>query len=288
MRYTFLSNPGAIRIGGDDRAAFLQRQSSNDVRLLKPGRAVLTVLTSPTGRILDALLLLDEGTSLLALTVPGRGEATVRFLKSRIFFMDKVTVQDVSGEYVQGEVWGKAGNGFPDTPNHTTVFDPEGANGVLIRHEACFGLGWRLLAPAAQAQQSAARLESMGAQRLEETQYEIARIEATLPGPGELTEAYTPLEVGLAGVVNESKGCYTGQEVLARQVTYDKVTQALVRLRLPAPLPVGERLKTNSGDLAGQITSSAISPLLGPLALAVVKRPHHADGTEFADGAIVG
>ena len=83
----------------------------------------------------------------------------------------------------------------------------------------------------------------------------------------------------------ENKGCYTGQEIIARQVTYDKVTRMLVGLRSDAPLAVGATLTADRRDV-GAVTSVAWSPALAAhLALAIVKRPHNAVGTALlADG----
>ena len=97
----------------------------------------------------------------------------------------------------------------------------------------------------------------------------------------ELTGDYTPLEAGLAWAVSDNKGCYTGQEIIARQITYDKVTKTLVGLRSDVPLLVGENV-TADGRSVGVVTSSGYSPALGrPLALAVVKRPFNTAETEL-------
>jgi tRNA-modifying protein YgfZ len=123
---------------------------------------------------------------------------------------------------------------------------------------------------------------------LSDAEYEILRLEAGLPAAGhELTEEYTPLETGLEQLVSTSKGCYTGQEVLARQVNYDKVTRHLAGLRLKAEVPAGSSV-TSEGKPAGIITSIAISPRLGPIALAVLRRPYHEPGTAVSVGEIKG
>ena len=62
--YFLQPNPGFLRLGGSDRIDFMQRQSTNDLRQLSPGHSLLTVLTSPTARILDVLCLIDEGETL--------------------------------------------------------------------------------------------------------------------------------------------------------------------------------------------------------------------------------
>ena len=112
--------------------------------------------------------------------------------------------------------------------------------------------------------------------------YQVRRIELGRPEPGaELTGEYSPLEAGLAWACAENKGCYTGQEIIARQITYDKVTRVLVGLVGDAPLSPGASLSADGRDV-GTITSTAYSPLLGaPIALAIVKRPHDVPGSEL-------
>ena len=68
--------------------------------------------------------------------------------------------------------------------------------------------------------------------------------------------------------------------MLARQVTYEKITQRLVGLKLSEPVPPGRRLLAE-GKPAGVITSVAISPRFGAIALGVVKRPHYMAGTRL-------
>src|SRR5690606_39681801 len=114
-----------------------------------------------------------------------------------------------------------------------------------------------------------------GAVPLGEEAYDVLRVEAGLPASGtELTEDFTPLETGLAYTVSTSKGCYTGQEVLARQINYDKVSRQLVGLRLKEPAPAGSAVRAE-GRPAGTVTSVVLSPEHGWIALAVVRRPHH-------------
>jgi folate-binding protein YgfZ len=287
-----LPDPGALRIAGPDRVPFLSRQSTNDLSQLAPGRAPITVLTSPTARILDVLRLLPEEEALLALTLPGRGAATARFLKSRIFFMDKVTVEDVSGAYTQIELDGPAaarllaGLGAPAAPgvDESLAFTWEGGPLAAAGRAGLAGHGFRLLAPAETGDSLYAALQAQGASRLSAEAFHLLRVEAGLPGEtAELTEAFTPLETGLQAAVSGSKGCYTGQEVIARQITYDKITQRLAGLRLPGPTEPGARLWAE-GKPAGTVTSVAHSPRFGWIALAVVKRPHFEPGSRVALG----
>jgi len=282
---------GYLVVSGADRVAFLQRQTTNDVRLLSPERALVTALTSPTARILDVLTLLAEPEAIAALTLPDRGAETARFLRSRIFFIDKVSVDDASAAYTQvdligpeaGEGLGRLGVNRP--PQVGEVLSSEVA-GNPLRVLGQRGFGYRLLVPAASSGEVAALLSEAGVIALSAESYTILRVEAGLPAAGhELVEEYTPLEAGLEWAISEAKGCYTGQEVIARQITYDKVTRHLVGLQVEGEVSVGERLWSSQEERpAGTITSAAISPRFGPIALGIIRRPFDEPGTRLAIG----
>jgi folate-binding protein YgfZ len=284
-------DPGFLLLAGEDRLDFLQRLTSNDLRLLGPGRSLRTVLTSPTARILDLLTLVEWGEALAAITLAGRGQRTGRELRGKIFFMDRVTVADAAAvEQAEldgpaaGEILRRLGLAAPGR-DETLVFERNGARVQVIARPGLCGPGYRLLASPPTAGERRedwpALLAAAGALPLDAANYQALRIEAGLPGPeGELTDAFNPLEVGLDELISERKGCYTGQEIIARQISYDKVTRRLVGLRLEAPSPVGARLEVDEKQV-GEITSAAVSPLLGPIALAVVRRPHNEPGTRL-------
>ena len=288
--FYLIDDPGLLGISGDDREDFLQRQTSNDVRLLAPGRSVLTVLTTPAGRILDVLTLLHAPDTILAITLAGYAGKTARFLKGRIFFMDKVGLKDQSANTAQVELMGKdaaAMLGLPVAPAPDTVLalswlHPEA---LAVVQQPAIGAGLRLCLPLEALPALLDRLTGAGARALSAADYDLLRIENGLPsGNRELTDAFTPFETGLQCAVSSSKGCYTGQEVLARQVSYDKVTQSLVGLRLESAATPGMRLWIE-GRAVGSITSAALSPRFGPIGLGVVKRPHQEPGTRLALGS---
>lgn len=290
---TWLSHPGAgfiivqdsgyLELAGDDRVTFIQRQSTNDLTNLANGRCVRTVLTDPTARILDVLSTFHTQDNLGMLTLAGQAYQTASYLQSHIFFMDKVSVSDFSSELSQVELHGPeapsilAALGFAQVPQLDEIMT-HGQWRVL--GQMGLGLpGFRLLVPSGEVEELTHALETAGAERLSPDTYQVLRIEAGLPAPGaELTQDYSPLEVGMAGIISSSKGCYTGQEVLARQITYDKVSRQLVGIFLSAPVETGVRL-SSSGKPAGKLTSSAISPTFGPIALGVVRRPFNEPGT---------
>ncbi len=291
-RGVFYPQPSAgyLLIEGPDRLDFIQRQTTNDVRLVGLDRAVLTVLTSPAARILDVFTVLQDGESLALLTQPGRGEPAAEYLRRRVFFMDHVLITDASARYTQFDLDGAAAAcaltdlGLVPIPELDRVVDGEvgGLPVKVVGQEGLSGLGYRLIGQAGDSGALAAALEGVGLVRLPEETYAVLRVEAGRPAFGrELTEAYTPLEANLHRAVSTSKGCYTGQEVIARQITYDKVAQRLVGLRLEAPVSEGSEVLGGERRV-GRVTSAIESPRLGPIALAYVRRPYYEPGTRVS------
>ncbi len=279
---------GTLRIAGADRNAFIQRQTTNDIHALRPDRSLVTVLTTGTARILDVwrLVMEPESESISVITLPGRGNTTLDYLRTRIFFMDKVTLSDTNTEIAQLEVLGPKA---ADVLRGCAIAVPDAgqvvaadAGGVAVRAiglEGWVGRGVLLLVAAAQAEALIGTLVGAGADLLDPAAYEILRIETGLPGPErELTGEYTPLEANLDAAVSGTKGCYSGQEIIARQITYDKITKRLVGVTLESGVVVGSVVKVE-GRTAGEITSAAESPRFGSIALAVLKRPHFETGT---------
>lgn len=278
-----IENPGYLRVSGQDRLDFLQRQTTNDLRLLTANEPLVTVLTSPTGRIIDVLWVIDEGEDAYGvLTLPGQGDQTASFLNSRIFFMDKVSLENVSAEVLQVELFrdGLADklrdlgvNGDPNENNRTSITIEEVPVTVLLHPR----MSPRLLIPGARADQVISALKDYRILPLSSKEYKILRIESGIPAAGhELVEDYTPLEVGFRWAISDNKGCYTGQEVIARQVNYDKVTKHLIGIRTGDLVRENETLYAqDSGQPVGTVTSAVLSPRFGSIALAVVKRPYH-------------
>ncbi|MGB5842927.1 MAG: glycine cleavage T C-terminal barrel domain-containing protein [Anaerolineales bacterium] len=281
--------PGYLRISGPDRVAFLQRQTTNDIGLLSPEQPLVTVLTSPAGRILDVLWVIDDGEETFGvLTLPGQGDQTAEFLNKRIFFMDKVSIVNKSDALLQLDLFGGGTTKFiQELGLQLEIGENKIIAGslaevpirILIHHE----MGSRILVPSAAVRQITSVLEHKNSLPLSLEDYEILRVETGIPAAGhELVEDYTPLEIGFRWAISENKGCYTGQEVIARQVNYDKVTRQLVGLCIDETPHIGDTLYAQENNQpAGTITSLALSPRFGVIALAVIKRPFHQPGTDL-------
>lgn len=294
--YYPITSADVLCLSGPDRRAFVQRQTTNNINLLGTGQAQTTVLTSPTGRILDVFLLYPEGTgdeeTLVLMPLPGRTEGIFRFLKSRIFFMDKVTLTNTSTDYAHYLLDGplvavaleKIGLETVPANDSVTFAQMSGHPLTLIGQPGLAGLGFRIVIPQAAASILKNIFMEADIPRLSADSYELLRIEAGLPtADHELRENYTPLEAGLGTYVAENKGCYTGQEVLARQVNYDKITRQLTGLRLEAPIAPGSDVFVE-GRSVGEVTSAVVSPRFGSIALAIIKRPFFEPNTDLFAG----
>lgn len=281
------SNPGYINISGDDRLDFLQRQTTNDIKTLSPGQVLQTVLTSPTARILDVFYVFEDGPdSVCLITLPGYGEKTFNFLKKRVFFRDEVVVNDLSNLFAQLDVEGPVARkallkiGIENSVEIGRIVDGEfEGNKLQIFSKTSFSqIGYRILIRADHLQPLMDALALAEVVRITDQEYEILRVEAGQPtAKWEYSEDYTPLEVNLQGAISNNKGCYTGQEVIARQVNYDKITKRLVGLHLDGIVP--RRAKVYVSDKpVGEVTSLVQSPRFEIIALAVIKRPYYEPG----------
>jgi tRNA-modifying protein YgfZ len=293
--YSTVKSPGYLIVSGPDPIPFLQRQSTNDLRHLEKSLVIDTVLTSPTARVLDVLTVFKEPKAgedplLNVLTLPGRSARTEQYLKSRIFFIDQVQVRNVSQDYTQINIDGplaaqmlhQAGVEASPGANEQIETWINGAAVRIIGRQGFAGYGYRILTPTNAAELLQRWLISHGFEVIPPALLDLLRIEAGKPGEAvEMTEEYTPLEINLNNFISDKKGCYTGQEVLARQVTYDKITRKLVGIKLMNSVPIGETVAADRKPV-GKVTSAAVSPVFGPIALAVIKRPFFEAGTQVA------
>jgi folate-binding protein YgfZ len=287
-----LPKPGFLRIKGNDRVEFIQRQTTNDVTMLTSGSVLMTVLTSPKARIQDVFWLLGESDSIGIITLPERANNTYNFLRSRIFFNDNVVLVDHSNEYTQIMLLGPqvddglSALGFaPMDLLEVSHGAMDGETLSVFREPGYYEQAYRLFVPDSTTEGVIEKLLAAGVNPLSDEAFEVLRVEAGYPGrANELTDDYTPLEVGLLDLaVSKSKGCYTGQEVIARQVNFDKITRKLVGLRLDEAVHVGDPVRGEHKP-AGLVTSVAHSPSFGNIALAVLKRPFDQAGSKVSVG----
>ena len=272
------SHLGRLRLTGAKRLDLLHRLTTNDVRSLTPGQGARTALLTDKGRIVEDLRLHALEDSVLLVTSPGN-QARVREILEKLRFRDDVTVEDVTTSTAMISLLGpqsghlleavSSASGLAElTPQHSVEIGLGGARVVAARCVDVGGRGFNLIVPsgAAPAVWSAlfAKGDPYGASPCGEEAYEMLRIELGLPRFGrELTEDHNPLEARLDDAISWTKGCYVGQEVVARLDSRHKVSKLLVGVWLePGPVPeAGSPIESPSapGVAAGVLTSVAPS-----------------------------
>ncbi len=284
---------GLLMLTDDDRHDFLHRMTTNQINGLQPGQATVTVLTSPTARVLFVFTVLCRPDALILLPAAGRTTSLEQHLRGQIFFMDKVKVANKSGDYTRMRIMGDRADAALTGLGFSTSDFADGTwreyNGILAVKQMVYDVpGIEIAAPQSHSQQIEDQLAAAGAITLSDnTAYTTRRIELGRPSPGyELTDEFNPLEAGLRWACAEDKGCYTGQEIIARQITYDKVTKTLVGLRSAQTLREGAAVEADERNI-GTVTSAGYSPALdGFVALAIIKRPYNQPETDVLAGGI--
>ncbi|MBO0821775.1 MAG: folate-binding protein YgfZ [Nocardiopsaceae bacterium] len=268
------SNRGVIKVTGADRLGWLHSLTSQHLERLAPGDTAQALVLSPQGHIEHDLTLTDDTTATWAHVEPGTAPALVEYLNSMRFMM-RVEVTDATAELGVLTLTGPkdAGRSIAEEAGAAAVTeDPFGINILLSRD--------RIPALAAKLSPDVAGIWA----------YEAARIAAHRPRPGLDTDHRTlPHEVGLIETaVHLNKGCYRGQETVARIHNLGHPPRRLVFLhldgsadRLPEP---GSPITTADGTKVGFAGSSARHYELGPIGLGLVKRSVSPDAALLADG----
>ena len=270
-----------LRADGPDFLDLLQRLSTGDVRRLTPGEGAATVLTTSKGRIVDRLLVHRvREDRVLVVGSPGRSAALMAHL-ARFTFAEQTGLSDVTGSTALFALLGPLARETAVEAG-LTVPPPLGAaeqvwRGVeltLLGQDGSSTEGLALVAERGQEAvlQEAAR--TLGP-AIDAESMEAWRILRGLPGPAEMDEERNPLEAGLWDAVSFTKGCYVGQEVVARLRTYDKVARSRVTVLLAqgaAVPPRGAALR--QGERAVGTVTSAVRPAgaAAPLAMGYLRR----------------
>ncbi len=283
---------GRLRLTGSTRIDFLHRMSTNDLSALSPGQGAATILTTPIGRIVDRIIVYAREDDAILLTSRGAQALVANWLKKYIFFNDDVQMHDASAEWGMISLYGAEareaasaaiGQDASDLKLHRwRVVDDRL---LVARADSIAGEGFHVLASELGALKSAwgAAIAS-GATPIGERAYEILRIESGLPRhPNELSEAYIPLEVGLWPDVSFTKGCYIGQEIIARMESRQRLARQMVGLRSPSTIETGAELYA-ANSVIGKVSSAASRPGGESIALGFVKPSHAHDGLELYVG----
>lgn len=260
------SNWGVIRISGDDRLRFLHNQSTNDFQSLKPGQGCDTVMVTSTARTIDLVAAYVLNDAVLLLVSPNRRQELMKWLDRYIFPADKVKLTDVTEETAILRLIGPQSHAIVEELGAGDLIGQPEGNHILVG-EVIVAVGSGLAAPGytlilalAEKQTWWEKIRSLGAEKLSDRAWEMLRILQGRPAPdSELTDDYNPLEVGLWHTVSFNKGCYIGQETIARLNTYKGVKQYLWGIYLSAAAEPGTVI-TIGEEKVGKLTSYTTTP----------------------------
>jgi tRNA-modifying protein YgfZ len=268
------SERGKLALSGGGAKEFLQGQVSNDIEALTPGHGCYAAFLTPKGKMLGDLRILDAGDELLLDTERVALQDLFNMIRRFSLGFDvqlhKRTMQSgllsLLGPSAE-EVAGVDGLGAAEH-DHVAV-EIAGVAVRAIRTD----LGVDLLCDAERTDELAEALEAAGAPPVSETVADTVRIEHGRPRYGvDLDDTVIPQEADLnARAVSFTKGCYVGQETVARLYYRGKPNRQLRGLRLAEPAWTGAEI-TFGDRVVGRVGSVAESPGLGAVALAVVRR----------------
>jgi folate-binding protein YgfZ len=276
------SNREIVRIAGADRLSWLHSLTTQDLQHLEPGTAAQALVLSPQGHIEHHLTLADDGAAVWAHVEPGTAGALLAFLQSMRFLLE-VDLADVTSDFAVLTLIG------PERP----AAAPDGA---VVAMPDAFGMD--VVVPRDRLGQIAAAMAGTGAAVAGLAAYEALRIAAHRPRFGLDTDHRTlPHEVGwIETAVHLNKGCYRGQETVARVHNLGHPPRRLILLHLDGSedrLPVHGDPVTRDDTTVGFVGSAARHFELGPVGLGLIKRmvpvdaPLRAGGVPAAQEVVV-
>lgn len=250
-RYDLGGYFGRVRMRGATRLDFVQRMSSGDVLRLTPGQGAFTCFTTPNGRMVDRTLVLCESDSLLLLTGGGNQAKLIQWLRKYVFFNDDVQLTDETPHTRLAALFDEtlpAPLAAGDAHAHARIDDRLWVNARLGDAQGAFVVG-----------------SDLGGAQEPDSAFDARRIAAGVPRfPNELNDSYIPLEAGMWDAVSFKKGCYIGQEIIARMESRNQIAKRLARLDViegvaqPGDaLTVADAAEGAAGGACGTVTSAA-------------------------------
>jgi folate-binding protein YgfZ len=268
------SEQGKLALTGADAKSFLQGQVTNDVEALSPGDGCYAAFLTPKGKMLGDVRILDTGEELLLDTERVALQELFNMIRRFSIGYDvqlhKRTLERGLLSLIGPEADTVAGAQALPSDEHAHTTTSLGEVPIrAIRTE----LGIDLECSSARSGELLRELEARGAVQVSEAAVECLRIEHGRPRYGiDLDDSVIPQEAGLnSRAVSFTKGCYVGQETVARLYYRGKPNRHLRGLRLDGPARPGDQIAFE-GRAVGRLGSVADSPALGPIALALVRR----------------
>jgi folate-binding protein YgfZ len=285
-----------IEIGGPDRAKFLHNLVTNEVKKLAVGRGCEAFITSLQGKTLAYVSLIASESSILLRTDVGEADGVLGHLNKYGVF-DDVTIEDVTSATFEIHVFGEASGAFDGESSVEALSDAPLANVHVewrshwlrfVREAPTGRPGFTIIGPREAEELVRAAIVGGGlASEIDHDTFEAMRIEAGTPISGrDVTPGNLPQEIGRdLATISFVKGCYLGQETVARLDALGHVNKILKGLRIegdvvPGP---GSVLTASDGKAAGAVTSAAFSPgWQSSIALAYIRVAYANAGTTLS------
>jgi folate-binding protein YgfZ len=290
------SERGKLALTGAGAVEFLNGQVTNELATLAPGDGCYAAFLTHKGKMLGDLRILAvagaDGGAVVELlldtervALQGLFDMIRRFKVGYAAELHKRTLESGLLSLIGPDAARVAGAAQLPAEEHANApLQLAGTDTLAVRTD----VGIDLICDAASTEQLAAALRERGAQPVSEAAAECLRIERGRPRYGvDLDDTVIPQEAGLnERAVSFTKGCYVGQETVARLHWRGKPNRHLRGLRLSAPAETGQELRLGERAV-GRVASSTLSPLHGPIALALVRREAELGSVvEVGDGGL--
>ena len=275
---------GKLLFSGPDAAEYLQGQLTNEIEALEPGEGCYAALLDRKGHMQADMRVLRRRPEEVWLDTEPEGMAATRRHLEMYKIGREVEMADVTAEMAILSLIGPRAAEIAATPPLPEFSCEEATVGGVD----CLAAGTRdgvdLIAPAGDAERLREALLDAGAGEVAPEAAEILRVEAGAPRFGaEMGNATMPAEAGIVEeTVSFTKGCYIGQETVARLHYKGRPNRLLRGLRLDAPAEPGAPLRLGEREV-GEVGTACVSPVHGPIALAIVRREAE-PGAELALG----
>ncbi|MCO5594249.1 hypothetical protein L7F22_048276 [Adiantum nelumboides] len=265
-----MSHVGRLRVSGEDRIRFLHNQSTADFQTLQEGQGCDTVFVTSTARTIDLAAAWTMKRAVILFISPNMRQSILKLLNKYIFFADKVDIEDITEKTHFVTIMGPKCDQLMEQLNMTDIvgkpygthlhYAVEGAPVTVGVGNLLSKAGYSFMMSTDNAGLVWETLLKFGAVPMGAKCWEHLRIVKGRPAPGkELTDDFNILEAGLWDTISLSKGCYIGQETVARLVTYQGVKQHLWGLALNGPVDPGSIILSD-GEKVGTVTSCNSKP----------------------------
>ncbi len=275
----FIPNSTIIQIAGKEALDFLHRISTNTLKDLNPFEKKNTLFLNEKGRLIDKTILLNLESFFFLIGSPDSDGKLFNWINKYII-MEDITVKDATGEYLLIELIGPQsesyltlliGDEIKNLNDKNILFtNADSFSFYLFKNPDVIGIkNYKLLVD---KNKSVEFVEYMLQNKsvfdvnlIGEDAYNNFRIEnGIVSSPNEINDNYNPHETNLIGDVSFTKGCYIGQEVIARLDTYDKVQRKMLGIIFPEKIELNgtSKLFDEEENDAGEITSAVYSEAL--------------------------